>query len=82
MPFVVGQAAGLIAGAIMVVFFGFVYMVMRYFKSSRSRDNITSHKTFNLTRSQYFMESAKDPTEFNDNDKDKHIDSSKKSLKP
>lgn len=67
MPFIPGQASGLIAGCIMVAFHTITYMVMKFYEKR------TQHSIYKV-KSKFSTEFSKEISETNENenDKDKH----------
>ena len=74
MPFVPGQSAGLIAGSIMIVFYAFSYIVMKFYRTSRKNKTTDQNLQQNRTKikAKFSAEFSKELTKREEEDKRKH----------
>ncbi len=71
MPFVAGQASGLIAGIIMIVFYSLGYMAMKFFKQSHNNDTVTQHMNEKRNQARLSTEFSEELTKGKKKDKEK-----------
>lgn len=71
MPFVSGQASGLIAGIIMIVFYSLGYMAMKFFKHSHNNDNVTQPMKEKRNQARLSTEFSEELTKTKEKDKEK-----------